>query len=298
MTIKPTLTIGVVAYNESANIGKLLLSLKKQIISSAHLLRIVVISDASIDGTDEIVNTIGDIQLIRHRERQGANAGQNDLLTKTETDLLVILDADILPNNDLLIENLIAPIVANSHIGLTSGMLIPAKPRTFVEKVLARTHIFKIEFFSKLPNKNNIYLCVGPIRAFSKGLYSSYIYPDQVPYDAYSYLKCLQNGYQFEYVPHAQAIFRCPATLSDHEKQGARFAAGRQQLIEEFKQDAVIAYRLPQMRIVASIVPEVVRHPILSLFAAYFLILFFSRMLFQQQKFTSKWEMAASSKNI
>ncbi len=300
MKSKPTLTIGIVAYNEAANIGKLLLALKKQHIESADLLQTVVISDASTDDTDNIVRTIGGdgVELIRHSNRSGANEAINTLLKNVTSDLLAIFDADVLPENDYVVERLIQPLVKNDKIGLTSGMIIPAKPTTLVEQVLARTHVFKTEFFSKLPSVNNIYLCVGPIRAFSKNLYSSFHYPDQVPYDAYAYLTCQNIGLAFEYVPSARVIFRCPNTLKDHSKQSSRFASGRQQLIEEFNGQAKAAYQLPLMATVAAVVREAMKHPIMSFLAGYFALFFYTKMIFRQKRFTSTWDVVASSKKI
>ena len=300
MKTKPTLTIGIVAYNEAANIGRLLAALKNQDIESADLLRTVVISDASTDDTDDIVRTIGGkrVLLIRHPKRSGANEALNTLIKNVTSDLLAIFDADVLPENNHIVENLIRPFVINDKIGLTSGMLIPAKPLTLVEQVLARTHVFKTEFFSKLPSVNYIYLSVGPIRAVSRNFYSLFYYPDQVPNDAYAYLKCRKIGLAFEYVPSARVIFRCPSTLKDHDKQSSRFASGRQQLIEEFNGQAKAAYALPLMPTIIAVAGEAIRHPIMSFFVGYFALFFYTKMIFKQKQFTSKWDVAASSKKI
>jgi len=50
-----TVSIGIPAYNEEANIGKLLSSLIKQKEAGFIIKEIIVVSDQSTDKTDEIV---------------------------------------------------------------------------------------------------------------------------------------------------------------------------------------------------------------------------------------------------
>src|SRR3989344_3656179 len=76
--MKPTLSIGIAAYNEAQNIGALISAFLAQKISSMHLLEIIVASDASTDETDEIVRSFSDkrVRLIRLEKRSGLSADQ------------------------------------------------------------------------------------------------------------------------------------------------------------------------------------------------------------------------------
>ena len=58
--INPTLSIGIVAFNEEANIAHLLKTILDQKIESVLMMEIIVVSDASSDKTDEIVGSFAD----------------------------------------------------------------------------------------------------------------------------------------------------------------------------------------------------------------------------------------------
>src|SRR5262245_52847255 len=121
---KKTLTIGIPAFNEEANIGYLLQRLLTQNIFNATLEKIIVVSDGSSDKTAKIVREIKDkrILLIENPERLGLYATQNKILENTDSDILVMFDADILPKNQYLVANLIAPIIKDNTIGVAGAL--------------------------------------------------------------------------------------------------------------------------------------------------------------------------------
>jgi glycosyltransferase involved in cell wall biosynthesis len=295
--MKKTLTIGIAAYNEEQNIGALLETLLRQEIPSADLVEIIVISDGSTDTTDAIVQACADsrVHLERLPQRRGSNYPQNVILQRTTSDILVLLDADILPTDARCIEALIAPIAADPTIGLTSGIIVPAAPGTFVEKVLARNHLFKTKLFSKLERGNNLYACYGPVRAFGRSFYQTIAFPEDCPTDAVSYLLCKMAGLTFTSVTHASFLFRCSTNLADHMRQGTRFLSGKQSVIRRFGDLAETAYRIPSVMLIRSACAEAVWHPIL--FGSYVLMSVLLRMR-GRSAFTPAWSIATSSKKV
>ena len=295
--MKPTLTIGIPAYNEEKNIGSLIRAILAEPIVTAQLKEIIVVSDASIDRTDAIVREIKDrrVRLIRNETRRGNGGSQEAIMAETKTDILVLLDADILPVPGS-IDLLIAPLIADKHIGLVSGRIIPAGPRTFVERVLAEMHLFKNRLFLSLP-RQNVYLCFGPARAFSKEFYSVFTYIDNCPTDALSYFAVLKAGLGFAYAHEARFIFRCPSTLGDHAKQSLRFAASRQSLEQIFgKAEVDEAYRLPLKTLLPALAQELLIHPVLLV--SYAAMNQAIRWRYEPSRYSSRWEMAATSKQL
>jgi glycosyltransferase involved in cell wall biosynthesis len=71
--IKPTVTIGIPAFNEEANIAHILKALLKQDTSKYILEKIIVSSDASEDNTNAIVKSLKSplIDLIENTKRDG-----------------------------------------------------------------------------------------------------------------------------------------------------------------------------------------------------------------------------------
>ena len=111
---KLTLTIGIPAFNEEANIKGLILSIFEQEASTYSLEKLIVVVDACTDNTiDEILKIKNSkIKLFINKQRKGKAYGLNVIARETSTDILVHLDADILLKNKKTIENIIEPIVA------------------------------------------------------------------------------------------------------------------------------------------------------------------------------------------
>src|SRR5690349_19774683 len=97
---KLTLTIGIPAYNEEKNIAALLRNILDQEIPNNIIAKnIIVISDGSTDNTiinaKQVKNKI--VKIIDVNKRQGIAESQNKLIKMCNTDILVILNADIMP---------------------------------------------------------------------------------------------------------------------------------------------------------------------------------------------------------
>ncbi len=116
----PQITILIVAYNEERRLRRTI----DQALAAdypADRLAVLVVSDASSDGTDELVRNYGDprVHLFRMPERSGKPAGENAAGPHLKGELVVSIDASILiPRDSLkpLVRALLDPTV-----GLASG---------------------------------------------------------------------------------------------------------------------------------------------------------------------------------
>jgi cellulose synthase/poly-beta-1,6-N-acetylglucosamine synthase-like glycosyltransferase len=97
----PFVTLLISAYNESAVIGQKLVN-SLSLDYPSKLLQIIVVSDCSDDGTDEIVQTFASkgIQLVRQMERRGKSAGLNLGLLEAKGEILVFSDANAIYQSD------------------------------------------------------------------------------------------------------------------------------------------------------------------------------------------------------
>jgi cellulose synthase/poly-beta-1,6-N-acetylglucosamine synthase-like glycosyltransferase len=116
----PQVTILIVAYNEERRLRR---TIEHALATDypADRLDVLVVSDASTDGTDELVRTYGDprVRLLRMTERKGKAAGENASGAHIRGELVVSIDASILiPRGSLkpLVRALLDPAV-----GLSSG---------------------------------------------------------------------------------------------------------------------------------------------------------------------------------
>jgi cellulose synthase/poly-beta-1,6-N-acetylglucosamine synthase-like glycosyltransferase len=116
----PEISILIVAYNEERRLRR---TLEHALATDypADRLNVLVVSDASSDGTDDLVLNYGDprVRLLRMPERSGKPAGENAAGAMLRGDIVVSIDASILiPRDSLkpLIRALLDPAV-----GLASG---------------------------------------------------------------------------------------------------------------------------------------------------------------------------------
>jgi cellulose synthase/poly-beta-1,6-N-acetylglucosamine synthase-like glycosyltransferase len=116
----PMLTILIVAYNEEVRLRRTI----EQALAADYppdRLELLVVSDASTDGTDALVENFGDprVRLLRMPERKGKAAGENASGDVARGDIVVSIDASILiPSGSL------KPLVrafTDPTVGLASG---------------------------------------------------------------------------------------------------------------------------------------------------------------------------------
>ena len=116
----PEISILIVAYNEERRLRR---TLEHALATDypADRLNVLVVSDASSDGTDDLVLNYGDprVRLLRMPERSGKPAGENAAGAMLRGDIVVSIDASILIPRDSL-KPLIRALLDPS-VGLASG---------------------------------------------------------------------------------------------------------------------------------------------------------------------------------
>ena len=116
----PEISILIVAYNEVRRLGKTL-DHALDTDYPPHKLNVLVVSDCSSDGTDELVLQHGDprVRLFRMPMRSGKPAGENAAGPHLRGDIVVSIDASILIPRDSL-KPLVRALLDPS-VGLASG---------------------------------------------------------------------------------------------------------------------------------------------------------------------------------
>ncbi|MBW7955336.1 glycosyltransferase [Patescibacteria group bacterium] len=297
---KLTVTIGIPAHNEEANIATLLRSLLDQKENVGSLKKIFVYSDASTDRTVEEVRRIKSrkIELVQTKRRLGKPSITNFFFKQSQTDVVVILDADIELKGRTFLDQLILPI-AKKKADLTSAKVMELAPITFIEKVLRTSMTVKRVAFEAYLSGNNMYTCHGRARAFSRDFYRNFLAnPDVASDDAYSFIMCQQMGYTYQYAPKAVLLYRLPQTLNDHLRQSTRFFQGQKQLLRYFPH-AVIqkTFYLPTSLKLRSLFTFAIRYPLS--FIAYLAIIAVSKAKsVNSSTHSAKWSVASSSKAL
>jgi len=121
-------SVGVIAYNEEKNIGCLLNSLLMAKTDNFVLHELYVISDGSVDRTNEIVKEFSErdrrIKLIAQDKREGKARAVNRFLKNAKGDICILSSADI-GITDVTIQNLCTPLIMENKVGMTGCNPIP-----------------------------------------------------------------------------------------------------------------------------------------------------------------------------
>jgi len=213
-------SMGIMAHNEEANIGRLLEALVTQRLSSVSLSEIVVVASGCTDRTEAIVQdwTKRDprIHLIVQEKRSGKASAINEYLPKATERIIVLCSADLLPEPDAL-ERLVAPF-ADSEVGMATSHPVPVND----EK---RFMGFAAHMLWGLHHKINLTsFKSGEMIAFRKIF-------ERIPYhtavDEASIEPVVRGqGYRAQYVGDAVVYNKGPETLSDFLRQRRRIYAG------------------------------------------------------------------------
>lgn len=292
--------VGIPAYNEEKNIRFLIEALLKQELKSASPKEIIVISDGSTDSTVSILRSIKDSRLIvvDRKKRVGLNQTQNEIVKRAKSDILVMLDADILPKDNFFLEELITPLLKDRKIGIVGANTVSLPSRNILERVLANSHELKQFMYSRVKGGNNVYMCHGRARAFSKEFYTKITWSDNCPEDAYSYFFCIKSGFAFVFNKKSSILFRSPSELGGHIAQSNRFIHGRKILEKYFGQEIVRKeYIIPKSLMIKTILLFLLRNPMST--PLYMIINMYIRFFKNEEpKHHSRYEVSPTSKKV
>ncbi|MFC1454932.1 glycosyltransferase [Candidatus Undinarchaeota archaeon] len=219
-------SIGICAYNEEKNVGKLIEALLKQRMPKRHEIKeIFVVASGCTDRTEEITKKLMKkskrIKLISQKEKRGKASAINLFLKKAKGDILILQSADTLPANANTIYNLIKPF-KDKKIGMSGGCSHPINDRKkfmgfTVHLVWGLHHLIALES-PKL----------GEIVAF-RNLVKS-IPEDTAVDEAAIEAQIEKKGYKLAYAADAIIDNKGPETLKDFIKQRKRIYIGHMHL--------------------------------------------------------------------
>ena len=119
--------IGIMAYNEQANIGQLLEALMSQETRIASIDEIIVVASGCTDRTEAIVREFAArdsrIRLFVQVRKEGKASAVNLLLCNTSCEVIVLQSADTLPAQGT-IDQLVSPL-QDSAVGMVGGHPVP-----------------------------------------------------------------------------------------------------------------------------------------------------------------------------
>lgn len=293
-------TIGIPAYNEEENIKFLLKGLLTQNLQTVQVEEIIVVSDGSDDQTVKKIKSIKSpkIKVIENKVRLGGRVAQNRIISTANSEILILLDADVIPFGKNFIEKIVGPILKDPKVGMTGADTISVKPTSIFERIISESHNLKREIYRKINNGDNLYNCHGRARAFRKELYKQIKWPADCPEDAFSYFVCKKKNFKFKFVSGAKILFRSPSTIGDHLNQSTRFLNGRKQLESYFSPEIIKeSYFIPNKFLIPSVIKFLAKKPFLI--STYLIVYLYSKtQSILRKDYESIWEISKSSKKV
>ncbi len=248
LKFKPTLTIGIPAYNEAKNIAFLLESIFEQKVDKIILEKVIVVCDGSTDGTErkvlEFSKRFSIVQVIFDDKRMGKTTRLNQLYQMNASDFILTLDGDVVLGRNTDIEEMIKQF-DSEQILVVAGHQEPIKPESFVAKIIYTNHVLWNE--TRIPINNgdhiaNLYGAASMTRgSFAKSLkYPAFITCDE----EYLYIMAKKkNG--FKYAKNVCIFYRTATTLEELHWQGTRFLNERRDLVAYFGKSILDLHNIP-----------------------------------------------------
>ncbi len=214
-------SIGVIVFNEAENIGRLLQALEAQQLSTVVIDRVVVVSSACTDGTDDIVEAFAAthprVSLIKEPERRGKSSAINLFLAAAQdSEVLVVVSGDTLPERNT-VEKMVSAF-ADPAVGMTGGRPFPENPSgTFIG--YAVNLLWKLHHRMALLSPK-----LGEMIAFRNLVRQ--IPTDSAVDEASIETVVTGQGYRLRYIPEAIVHNKGPETVADFIKQRRRITVG------------------------------------------------------------------------
>jgi biofilm PGA synthesis N-glycosyltransferase PgaC len=213
-------SVGVTAYNEEANIGRLLEALLAQHTRDVEITEILVVASACTDNTVPIVESYAAqdpiIKLFIQPKREGKTSAINVFLANASEDICVLESGDTLPHEDA-VEHLVR-MFADPTVGMTGAHKVP---------VNTPDHL--VGLFTHLRLRLEHQLCLeiprlGEMVAFRKVF--NRIPPDVAMDEAFVEALVVERGMQVRYAPDAVVYNTGPDSIRDFVRQRRRNHAG------------------------------------------------------------------------
>ena len=245
------ISVAVPAYNEEANIGLLIDTLRRQRLTRGRVVEIVVVASDCTDRTVEIVRERArrpgtPVRLIEEPVRRGKVAAINTYLAslasvgRARVGALCVCSADLLVAPDTL-AHLVARLDADPRIGMCGARPVPTNdPGSFLGEATRFLWNMHHRVAMESPKLGELVL----VRA---GIVDK-LPPESMVDEASLEQMIRAAGYRLAYVPEAVVHNHGPETVVDFVRQRRRIAAGHYWLA------SVSGYRVSTMNL-----PRVVR---------------------------------------
>jgi len=226
---KRHITIGICAYNEEYIIEKSINSIFSQYDGSFILDKVIVVSSGSDDNTDKIIEKMCKINKLIHpiyqKGREGKNSAVNEIIRNSESEIIVLFNADNVLASEYALDMLIRPFESDD-IGMTGGHPIPTNC-SFSLSDYAVHLMWAMHHNISLQSSN-----MGELIAFRNNGIELPI--DMQGDEAIIRYNMEKKGLRVIYVPTATVYNKGPSIVNEFIKQRKRVNVGELNILRKF----------------------------------------------------------------
>ena len=225
-------SIGIMAYNEEANIARTLQSVFSQEGPTLRIEEVIVVASGCTDRTVLIVSEMAleepRLRLCVQEKREGKASAINLFLKQATSPIVILIGADVIPEVSA-IENLCAPF-KDPTIGMVGGRPVPVNDEnTFMGHAV---HLL----WSLHDRVARVHPKLGEVIAFRNVI--SGIPTDSAVDEISIQALISQLGYKLIYNPDCVVYNKGPVTIRDFLKQRRRIYAGHLKVLKQQNYEA------------------------------------------------------------
>ncbi len=264
-----TVDVVIPAFNEGSCIEGLLHDV---IMARQHdwfqIQNIYVISDASTDQTDEVVQRVATrdhrIELIRKPERKGKNDSINLAFSVTTADVVVFIDADV----RLASEHIMAKLLhhfRDRKTALVQGRLVRVHPGFTLHPAKLGAYFDWIVVDKVRRQKAMSWWSIdGRVMALSRDFYRHLTLPLFLHDDQFIFYTCIQLGRKFVWADDAVFYYGPPESIAAFSHQWSRYFFSTEKSRQYFGEGLIDTdMSVPGLR--RTIMTCILRHPLYGL---------------------------------
>ncbi|HEX73691.1 MAG TPA: glycosyltransferase [Dehalococcoidia bacterium] len=188
---------------------------------------IYVISDASTDQTDDIVQEMAArdrrVKLLRKQERKGKQNSINLAFSITNADVIVFIDADVRLAGEDSITKLVQHF-RDGNVAVVQGGLVRPRPG-FTLNPAKQAAYFDWVLVDKVRRRKSIswWSIDGRVMALSRDFYKHLVLLLSLADDQFIFYSCIQQGCRFVWADSAIFYYGPPKSIADFSHQWSRY---------------------------------------------------------------------------
>jgi len=229
---------------------------------------IYVISDASTDQTDEIVQRVASrdhrVQLITKRERKGKNDSINLTFSVISADVVVFIDADVRIASEHNMAKLLHHF-RDRKTALVQGRLVRVHPGFTLHPAKLGAYFDWILVDKVRRRKAMSWWSIdGRVMALSRDFYRHLTLPLFLHDDQFIFYTCIQLGRKFVWADDAVFYYGPPLSIADFSHQWSRYFFSTEKSRQYFGEELIDRdMSVPGLR--RTIMSCILRHPLYGL---------------------------------